>query len=105
MDIGLTQLNVANARSCLNAGTYGTTGVGLGQAIAACVVHPEKRGHPRLRRADGVKEYVTTPMVPSLHIRGFCNLRAYGNGRPDSNASKFDHREAFNEPAGDQRSH
>jgi 2-hydroxyacyl-CoA lyase 1 len=27
MDIGLTQLNVANARSCLNAGTYGTMGL------------------------------------------------------------------------------
>ncbi|HVH75761.1 MAG TPA: thiamine pyrophosphate-binding protein [Stellaceae bacterium] len=40
MDIGLTQLNVANARSCLNAGTYGTMGVGLGQAIAACVADP-----------------------------------------------------------------
>jgi hypothetical protein len=37
MDIGLTQLNVANARSCLNAGTYGTTGgrSGLGQPVAA----------------------------------------------------------------------
>ena len=42
MDIGLTQLNVANARSCLNAGTYGTMGVGLGQAIAACVAHPDR---------------------------------------------------------------
>jgi 2-hydroxyacyl-CoA lyase 1 len=42
MDIGLTQLQVSNARSCLNAGTYGTMGVGLGQAIAACVVHPTK---------------------------------------------------------------
>jgi 2-hydroxyacyl-CoA lyase 1 len=42
MDIGLTQLQVANARSCLNAGTYGTMGVGLGQAIAACVVHPDR---------------------------------------------------------------
>ncbi len=40
MDIGLTQLQVANARSCLNAGTYGTMGVGLGQAIAACVAEP-----------------------------------------------------------------
>src|SRR5579863_2041238 len=40
MDIGLTQLHVANARSCLNAGTYGTMGVGLGQAIAACVADP-----------------------------------------------------------------
>jgi 2-hydroxyacyl-CoA lyase 1 len=42
MDIGLTQLNVANARSCLNAGTYGTMGVGLGQAIAAAVVEPNR---------------------------------------------------------------
>jgi 2-hydroxyacyl-CoA lyase 1 len=31
-----------NACSCLNAGTYGTMGVGLGQAIAACVVHPDR---------------------------------------------------------------
>ncbi len=42
MDIGLTQLPSFNARSCLNAGTYGTMGVGLGQAIAACVVHPDQ---------------------------------------------------------------
>src|SRR5215813_13649743 len=42
MDIGLTQLPSFNARSVLNAGTYGTMGVGLGQAIAACVVHPDR---------------------------------------------------------------
>ena len=42
MDIGLTQLPLENARSCLNAGTYGTMGVGLGQAIAAAVVHPDR---------------------------------------------------------------
>jgi 2-hydroxyacyl-CoA lyase len=42
MDIGLTQLPSFNARSCLNAGTYGTMGVGLGHAIAACVVHPDR---------------------------------------------------------------
>src|SRR5436190_12136219 len=42
MDIGLTQLPSFNARSCLNAGTYGTMGVGLGQAIAACIVHPDQ---------------------------------------------------------------
>jgi 2-hydroxyacyl-CoA lyase 1 len=42
MDIGLTQLPSFNARSCLNAGTYGTMGVGLGHAIAACVVHPDQ---------------------------------------------------------------
>jgi 2-hydroxyacyl-CoA lyase 1 len=40
MDIGLTMLPVSDARACLNAGTYGTMGVGLGHAIAACVVHP-----------------------------------------------------------------
>ena len=42
MDIGLTQLNVKDARSVLNAGTYGTMGVGLGNAIAAAVVHPDR---------------------------------------------------------------
>lgn len=42
MDIGLTQLNVSDARSCLNAGTYGTMGVGLGHAIAACVAQPDR---------------------------------------------------------------
>src|SRR4029078_2217991 len=39
MDIGLTQLPSFDARSCLNAGTYGTMGVGLGHASAAGVVH------------------------------------------------------------------
>jgi 2-hydroxyacyl-CoA lyase 1 len=42
MDIGLTQIPSYNARSCLNAGTYGTMGVGLGQAIASCVAHPDR---------------------------------------------------------------
>jgi thiamine pyrophosphate-dependent acetolactate synthase large subunit-like protein len=42
MDIGLHSIEVANARSCLNAGTYGTTGVGLGQAIAAAVAEPNR---------------------------------------------------------------
>src|ERR1043165_4843220 len=42
MDIGLTQLPSSNARSVLNAGTYGTMGVGLGHAIAACIVHPDR---------------------------------------------------------------
>ena len=42
MDIGLTQLPSFNARSCLNAGTYGTMGGGLGQVIAACVAHPDR---------------------------------------------------------------
>ena len=31
-----------DARSCLNAGTYGTMGVGLGNAIAAAIVHPDR---------------------------------------------------------------
>ena len=42
MDIGLTMLPVFSAKSCLNAGTYGTMGLGLGQAIAAAVVHPDR---------------------------------------------------------------
>src|SRR2546429_6140151 len=42
MGIGLTQLPSFSARSCLNAGTYGTMGVGLGHAIAACIVHPDR---------------------------------------------------------------
>jgi 2-hydroxyacyl-CoA lyase 1 len=42
MDIGLTQLPSTNARSVLNAGTYGTMGVGLGQAIAAAVADPSR---------------------------------------------------------------
>src|SRR4029453_6827386 len=42
MDIGLTMLNVNEAPACLNAGTYGTMGLGLGNAIAAAVVHPDR---------------------------------------------------------------
>jgi 2-hydroxyacyl-CoA lyase len=42
MDIGLTMLPVYSAKACLNAGTYGTMGLGLGQAIAAAVVHPDR---------------------------------------------------------------
>jgi 2-hydroxyacyl-CoA lyase 1 len=42
MDIGLTQLPSFNARSRLNAGTYGTMGVGYGQAIAASVAEPNR---------------------------------------------------------------
>ena len=42
MDIGLTSAERQRARSCLNAGTYGTMGVGLGNAIAAAVVHPDR---------------------------------------------------------------
>jgi 2-hydroxyacyl-CoA lyase len=42
MDIGLTMLPVFHAKACLNAGTYGTMGLGLGQAIAAAIVHPDR---------------------------------------------------------------
>src|SRR6201989_747166 len=42
MDIGRTQLPNFNARSRLDAGSYGTMGVGLGFVVAACVVHPDK---------------------------------------------------------------
>ena len=42
MDIGRTQLPNFNPRSRLDAGSYGTMGVGLGIVIAACVVHPDK---------------------------------------------------------------
>ena len=50
MDIGLTQLPSFNARSCLNAGTYGTMGVGLGFAIAACGRASRPAGHLGLGR-------------------------------------------------------
>jgi thiamine pyrophosphate-dependent acetolactate synthase large subunit-like protein len=40
MDIGLTMLPVFSAKACLNAGTYGTMGLGL--AIAAAIVHPDR---------------------------------------------------------------
>ena len=42
MDIGRTQLPTSTPRSCLDAGSYGTMGVGMGLAIAACVVHPDR---------------------------------------------------------------
>ena len=42
MDIGRTQLPNFNPRSRLDAGSYGTMGVGLGFVVAACVVHPDK---------------------------------------------------------------
>jgi len=43
MDIGRTVLPNFEARHRLDAGTYGTMGVGLGFAIAAAVSHPEKK--------------------------------------------------------------
>ena len=42
MDIGRTQLPNAKARLRLDAGSYGTMGLGMGFAIAAAVVHPER---------------------------------------------------------------
>ena len=42
MDIGRTQLPNAKPRTRLDAGTYGTMGIGMGFAIAAAVVHPDR---------------------------------------------------------------
>ncbi len=42
MDIGRTQLPNASPRLRLDAGSYGTMGVGMGFAIAAAVVHPDR---------------------------------------------------------------
>ncbi len=42
MDVGGTQMPLDNPRSYMNAGSYGTMGVGLGLVIAACVVHPDR---------------------------------------------------------------
>src|SRR5207302_10793973 len=42
MDIGRTQLFNAKARHRLDAGSYGTMGIGMGFVIAAAVVHPDK---------------------------------------------------------------
>ncbi len=42
MDIGRTQMPNRQARHRLDAGTYGTMGIGLGFAVAAAVVHPDK---------------------------------------------------------------
>ncbi len=42
MDIGGTQMPLENSRSYLNAGSYGTMGVGLGLVVASCVVHPDR---------------------------------------------------------------
>lgn len=43
MDIGRTVMPNFHARHRLDAGTFGTMGVGLGQAIAAAAVHPDKK--------------------------------------------------------------
>ena len=42
MDIGRTQLPNTSPRLRLDAGTYGTMGIGMGFAIAAATVHPER---------------------------------------------------------------
>ena len=42
MDVGGTMMPLENPRSYMNAGTYGTMGVGLGLVVAACVVHPDR---------------------------------------------------------------
>lgn len=43
MDIGRTVMPNFHPRHRLDAGTFGTMGVGLGQAIAAAAVHPDKK--------------------------------------------------------------
>ncbi|MCH8142279.1 MAG: hypothetical protein IH908_11855 [Proteobacteria bacterium] len=42
MDIGRTQMANRTPRSRLDAGTYGTMGIGMGFAIAAAVVNPDQ---------------------------------------------------------------
>jgi 2-hydroxyacyl-CoA lyase 1 len=42
MDIGRTQLPNAFARHRLDAGTYGTMGIGMGFVVAACAVNPNQ---------------------------------------------------------------
>ena len=42
MDIGRTQLPNASARLRLDAGSYGTMGIGMGFAVAAAVVHSDR---------------------------------------------------------------
>ena len=42
MDIGRTQLFNSRARHRLDAGSYGTMGIGMGFVVAAAVVHPDK---------------------------------------------------------------
>jgi 2-hydroxyacyl-CoA lyase 1 len=42
MDIGRTQMPNAKPRMRLDAGSYGTMGIGMGFAIAAAVVHPDR---------------------------------------------------------------
>ena len=50
MDIGRTQLPNAAPRLRLDAGSYGTMGIGMGFAVAAAVVHPDRPDHLGFRR-------------------------------------------------------
>jgi hypothetical protein len=53
MDIGLTQLRVANARSCRNAGTYGTMGSASAKPSppASCIRTGRSSTSPATRRS------------------------------------------------------
>jgi 2-hydroxyacyl-CoA lyase 1 len=42
MDIGRTQMPNSSPRTRLDAGSYGTMGVGMGFVLAACAVHPDR---------------------------------------------------------------
>lgn len=42
MDIGRTQMPNNSPRTRLDAGSYGTMGVGMGLVMAACAVHPDR---------------------------------------------------------------
>jgi len=42
MDIGRTQLQNKRPRERLDAGTYGTMGIGMGFVVAACVANPDR---------------------------------------------------------------
>ena len=42
MDIGRTQMPNHDARTRLDAGSFGTMGVGMGFVLAACAVHPDR---------------------------------------------------------------
>ncbi len=44
-DMSRLLLPVSEPRTRMDAGTWGTMGLGLGSAIAAAVVHPDRRVH------------------------------------------------------------
>ena len=84
MDIGRTQLPNAQPRKRLDAGTYGTMGVGLGFAIAAAVACPDQpvvavEGELRVRvLGDGGRDDLPASACPS---RRWCSTTA-ASGRP-----------------------